>query len=90
MIAYARLLVARYPDDSAAHLAMSDAYVQVYKNAWRDNDRVAIERNLRRALDEARQALALDSTSSHATRTVAEYERRLQGLVAPTNARRVN
>ena len=46
MIAYARLLVARYPDKCAARLAMSDAYAQVYKNAWRDNDRAAIESQL--------------------------------------------
>ena len=81
VFAYARLLLARYPDRSASHLAMSDAYSQICKNAWRDDDRVAIQRNLKLALDEARRALSLDSTNARAAHYVPEYERRLRELV---------
>ena len=82
VFAYAHLLVARIPDRSASHLAMSDAYSQICKNAWRDDDRVRVERNLKLALDEARRALSLDPTNARAVRCVPEYERRLRELVA--------
>ena len=62
--ALAKLLLARYPEQAAAHLCLSEAFSQRAKNAWRSDDRVAIERNLRLALDESRQALRLDPRMS--------------------------
>ena len=35
MHAFAQLLVARYPHSSAAHFALSGAFMQVAKNSWR-------------------------------------------------------
>ena len=45
MFAFARLLVTRYPDPAAAHLAMSESHKNMAKNACRTDDHVAIERN---------------------------------------------
>ena len=45
--ALAKLIVARYPDQPAAHLCLAEAYSQRAKNAWRPLDRGAVERNWR-------------------------------------------
>jgi serine/threonine protein kinase len=81
--ALAKLLVARYPDQAAAHLCLSEALSQRAKNAWRTDDRVAIERNLIQALDESRQALRLDPQNARAENLVIEYQRRLNNLLTP-------
>ncbi len=81
--AYAEYFVAHYPDNPASHLAMADAHSQIYKNAWHENDRPAVERSLKLALGEARQAMSLDPRNSHATKYEAELARRLQNLIAP-------
>ena len=60
MHAFARLLVARYPRHSVAHLAVSLSFFQRAKDAWQTDDRAAVEQNWKRALDESRQALVLD------------------------------
>lgn len=83
MHAFARLLVSTHPDQPAAHLALSQAFVQFAKNAWQINDRAAIERNWKLALDEARQALVLYPQNINARREVADLERRLHDLLAP-------
>ena len=51
--AFAGRLVARYPGEPFAHLAVGDAFVQLHKNAWRIGDRPTIERTLKLALDAA-------------------------------------
>ena len=81
--AFARLLLARYPDQTAAHLALCVAFQQRTKNAWRTNDRADIERNWRLALSEARQALILDPQNDQARYQVTDLERRLKDLLAP-------
>ncbi|HZW30334.1 MAG TPA: hypothetical protein VFF52_06465 [Isosphaeraceae bacterium] len=81
--AFARLLAGRYPDQPAAHLALCIAFQQRTKNAWRTNDRTAIERNWRLALSEARQALILDPQNDLARHELTELERRLHDLLAP-------
>src|SRR5262249_8157046 len=60
MLALARLLVERHPDRCSAHLALCEAHTNLYKNAWRVPDRVAVERHMRLALDAALQAQLLD------------------------------
>src|SRR5262249_26041765 len=58
--AVAGRLVARYPDQAVAHWALSQAYVQIYKNAYQTDDRADVERYLKLAVNEATQALVLD------------------------------
>jgi tetratricopeptide (TPR) repeat protein len=83
MHALAQLLVARYPDLPAAHLAMQNAFEQRAKNAWQAKDRVAIERNWRLALSETRQAGLLDPQDAETRLHVTVLQQRLNDLVAP-------
>ena len=80
--ALAKLLVVRYPDQAAAHLSLTEEFSQRAKNAWQSGDRVAIERNLRQALDESRHALRLDPQNAWAESLVIEFQRRLNNLLA--------
>jgi serine/threonine protein kinase len=75
--------VATYPDQAAAHLTLSQAYFQFCKNAWQIKDRVAVESNLRAALDAAQQARLRDLTSEIAHQAVDSLQRRLVALKAP-------
>jgi hypothetical protein len=52
------------------------------KNAWSIDDRVAVERNWRLALDEARRASALDPQDTHAAGKVADLQSRLDQFLA--------
>ena len=79
-LAVGRLLVTRYPNQPLAHLALAEAYVQAYKNAWHPMDRVAIEKNLELALDAALQALALDPGLELSMYQVNSIQRKLRGL----------
>lgn len=83
MFAFARLLVARHPDQPAAHLALSQAHSQFYKNAWRVEDRVAVERYLRLALGAALRAQTLDPSSELTLSTVDRLQGRLEDLLHP-------
>jgi tetratricopeptide (TPR) repeat protein len=80
--AFARMLVARYPDQSFAHLTVGEAYSQLHKNAWQTDDRVALERNLKLALDATLQSLVLDPKSEIARFLVDLRRRRLTNLLA--------
>ena len=51
LLAFGRLLVERYPDRPAAYLVLGEALMQLSKNAWKTRDRVAIERNLKLAIE---------------------------------------
>jgi tetratricopeptide (TPR) repeat protein len=82
-LAFARLLVSTHPDQSPAHVALSLAFTQIAKNAWQIDDRSAIERNWKLALEEARQALRLDPHDARAQREVTGLQRRLDELLAP-------
>jgi tetratricopeptide (TPR) repeat protein len=82
MYAFARLLVTRYPDRAAAHLALSESYKQIAKNAWQTKDRVAVERNWKRAIDAARRALVLDPLNVRAGSEVTDLQKRLDQLLA--------
>jgi hypothetical protein len=83
MLAFARLLVERHPDRSSAHLALCDAYTQLYKNAWRVPDRAAVERHMRLALDAALQAQLLDANNRLVRHKVDGLQRRLKDLLDP-------
>jgi hypothetical protein len=60
LMAFARRLVRHYPDQPESHMVLSEAYLQVSKNAWKREDYPAIERALRQALESARHAAHLD------------------------------
>jgi tetratricopeptide (TPR) repeat protein len=79
---FARQLVAQYPQDPFAHLAMSEAHVQISKNAWRGAGPAEVEDALRQALDSARRALALDPRNVEAQRAVLDRQRRFASLQA--------
>ena len=57
MHAFAKSLVAQYPDQAFAHIAVGEAFSQMRKNAWQIDDRVAVEQTLKVALDAALSVL---------------------------------
>lgn len=61
MHAFARGLDSVHPDQATAHLALSMAFEEFAKNAWPVNDRSAIERDWKLALEEAHRAVDFDS-----------------------------
>jgi hypothetical protein len=83
MHALGKLFVATYPEQPAAHLILSQAYSQFSKNAWKIEDRLAIEVNLRAALDAAQEARLRDPTSEVARQAVDMLQRKLADLKAP-------
>jgi tetratricopeptide (TPR) repeat protein len=83
MLALGRLLVARHGNHPTAYLALSEAYTQLSKNAWQTDDRAAVERNLRSALDAAVQAQVLDPNSELARFKADGLQRRLKDLLRP-------
>jgi hypothetical protein len=85
--ALARLLVARHPDQPAAHLALSLSFAQFAKNAWRTDDRASVKRNRKLALDAASQALSLNPQNARARDEVADLQRRLSDLRTPRGGR---
>jgi hypothetical protein len=76
-------MVARHPDQPAAYLALSTAYANLYKNAWRTKDRSAVETNMRLALEAARKARFLDPNNEAALQQVDTLQRKLEDLLAP-------
>lgn len=88
MFAFARLLVTRYPDRAAAHLAMSESHKNMAKNACRTDDHVAIERNWKLAIDAARRAQVLDPLNTRAASEAADIQKRLDRHLASKAAAR--
>ena len=86
MLALARLLVARFPNEPAAHLALGETYMQFSKNAWQIHDRAAIERNLRLAIDATQHALNLDPKHALARVLMEQRQQRLKNLLEPKRA----
>ncbi len=82
MHAFARLMVTRYPLQSAAHLAMCESFKQIAKNAWHPRDPAAVEQNWRLAIEEARQAFMLDPQDARAGSEVADLQKRLDLFLA--------
>jgi hypothetical protein len=82
-LAFGRLLVERDAEQPAAHLVLSEAYYHQSKIAWRVPDRVAVERNLRLALESAQRALVLDPNDAEARFVAGEKQRRLVRLMHP-------
>ncbi len=83
MLALGKLLVERFPDIPTSHLALSEAYINLNKNAWRTDDSAGIMKNLRLSLDSARRALALDPNNADARYLISAHQRRLDRLLAP-------
>ena len=82
MYAFASILVSRRPDQPDAHLALSMAYAQFYKNASRSSDRLGVETNMRLALSAAQKALLLDTRSDRMRHEVAQLEGKLKNLAS--------
>ncbi len=70
LMAFARRLVRDWPDQSESHMVLSEAHLQVSKNAWKREDYPTIERALRQALESARHAVSLDPRHEGARRLV--------------------
>ncbi len=85
MLSLGRLLVERRPSQPASHIAISEAYMQLSKNAWRFDDQAAVERNLKLAVDATQHALALDPGDEHARFLFEQRQQRLNALQAPRN-----
>jgi eukaryotic-like serine/threonine-protein kinase len=80
MLALGNYFVESHPDQPASHLALSDAYAQMYKNAYRVDDYRAIEGNMKLAYDAARRAASLDPESERARVAVDDLRRKLVEL----------
>ena len=83
MLALGRLLVEHNPNRPMAHIGLSEAYIQINKNAWQTHDRAAIGKNLRLSLDAALRALVLDPNNEIARYFVEHRQRRLNDLPPP-------
>jgi tetratricopeptide (TPR) repeat protein len=83
MVEFARQVVAEYPDDPYAYLALSEAHFQDSKIAWRGAGRREVEDALRRCADSARRALELDPQNVEVQAVVADRQKRLAGLPKP-------
>jgi tetratricopeptide (TPR) repeat protein len=77
IVKYANELVARYPGDSFAYLALSQARIQVFKNAERYQDANS-KTALRQALDAAEKATALNPGNATAQDALTDCRRRLE------------
>ena len=86
MLALGRLLVERNPHRPMAHIALSEAYIQINKNAWRTLDRVAIEDNLKLSLDAALHAIVLDPNNEIARYVIEHRQKRLKDLEGGTGS----
>ena len=82
MLALGEFSVANHPVEPAAHLSLYLAYVQLYKNACRVDDRPAVAANMKLGLAAAQKALALDHGSELAQHAVYDLERRFADLIA--------
>ncbi len=80
MHALATYFVESHRGEPAAHLALSHAYIRLYKNAYKTNDTAAIEANMKLALRSAQTAVGLDPTSETARYQVDSLQRKLAGL----------
>ena len=81
-LALANHIVAAYPNQPAARLALSGAYIQCYKNAIQTEDQAAVEANMKLALDAAQAASQLDLTSETAQQAVYTLQRKLLSIRA--------
>jgi hypothetical protein len=75
-----RLLVSKYPDRSAAHLAYCKAFIQSAKDGFQAEDLAAVERNWTRGLNESRQALVVDPQDARSQKEVVGLEQKLRQL----------
>jgi hypothetical protein len=82
---FARGLVARFPRDPWSHLAMSEAQIQVAKNAWKVPGYAGPEEATHRALASAQRALELDPHHGEARIMVADRQRRVARLPRPAS-----
>ncbi len=70
------------PASPSPNFALCDAYIRLYKNAYKTNDTAAIGANMRLALRSAQTAVGLDPTNEAAHYQVNSLQRRLAGLTA--------
>jgi tetratricopeptide (TPR) repeat protein len=82
LLAFGRLVVNRYPDSPDTHLVLSEAYIQLNKNAWQINDWPAIQRNLELAIEVNRQALSLDPNHEVARSFMEQRQRKLKKFLS--------
>jgi hypothetical protein len=65
-----------------SHLALSESFKQMAKNGWQIDDRAAIERNWRLAIDAARSALVIDPQDAYAGSEATDLQNRLDRFLA--------
>jgi eukaryotic-like serine/threonine-protein kinase len=87
MLALARHLVVSHPDQPNSHLALSQAYRQMYKNAYDSDDQSAVEANMRFARDAAEAALRLAPGNEIVRQEVEDLGRRLAELPLKTQGK---
>ena len=82
LMAIADQVVLSYPSQADSQRLLSEAHLQVAKNAWRGPDMAAVERSLRRSLDAVLKARSFAPDDWSVDRLVEDRRSRLVGLVS--------
>ncbi len=81
LLAFARLMVDRYPDRPDAYLTLGEGYLQLNKIGWETHDRSMIETNLKRSIEMTQHALSLDPHHEIARFVLYQRQCRLRNLL---------
>ena len=88
LMAIARRGVRDYPDSASSHAALSLAYNQIKKNAYRDEDFQLVEKAIVESIEAARRAIALDPDDLEMRRHLEYLTRQLASVKAERDAGR--
>ena len=88
LMAIARRGVRDYPDSASSHAALSLAYNQIKKNAYRDEDFQLVEKAIAESIEAARRAIALDPDDLEMRRHLEYLTRQLASAKAERDAGR--
>ncbi len=87
LMTIARRLVQEYPDGSHSYQILSEAYNQVKKNAFQNNDDKLVDESLVQAIEAAQRAVALEPTRNETRRQLEKLTEQLASIRADRSAR---
>ena len=88
LMAIAQRGVRDYPGSASSHAALSQAYNQIKKNAYRDEDFQLVEKAIAESIEAARRAIALDPDDLEMRRHLEYLTRQLASAKAERDAGR--
>jgi thioredoxin-like negative regulator of GroEL len=80
LMALAQRLVQRFPGHQSSYVALSEAFAQQAKNAWKREDMKTIKRALALSIESLQQAWSLDPGDHEIHRKLQDHKRRLDAL----------